>query len=179
MKRLTIVIFALFAALSGAFAQTPLYIVNGTPTEEIASIPPEDIEHVESLPADEQSIARYGDKAAHGVLLITLRYDQPATFGADTSFSDYIARQVTWGDNEPAARVILRYTISPEGRAEVKQELESTDSRFKRRVLKALEQAPAWRPAYKNDTPVESEGVLYVQLPASKQLPRQVELIYR
>lgn len=160
-------------------AQQPLYIVNGTPTEQIASIPPEEIEHVESLPADEQSIARYGAGAAHGVLLITLRYDQAARFQADSSFNNYIARQVTWGEGEPTARVVLRYTISPEGKTQVKQELESTDSRLKRRVLKALGEAPDWLPACKNGQPIESEGVLYVQLPAGKQMPQPVELVIR
>lgn len=63
-------------------AQRPLCIVNGAPTEEdIALIPPEDIERVETLPADEETIARYGAEASNGVILVTLRYDEPARFG--------------------------------------------------------------------------------------------------
>ena len=124
-----------------------------------------DIENVEMLPADEETIARYGDKAANGVMLVTLRYDQSAVFTADSTFSGYIARQVKWGDDEPAARIVLRYTVTPEGDTVVAQELESTDSRLKRRVLKAVAEAPRWTPARKNGTPVESEGILHIQLP--------------
>lgn len=167
------------AALCG-FAQQPLYIVNGTPTDEIASIPPEDIEQVEMLPADEQSVALYGPRASHGVMLITLRYDAPARFEADSlSFGHYIARQVRWDDDEPAARVVLRYKITPEGETVVDSELESTDNRLKRRVLKAVAEAPRWRPAHKNGVPVESEGVLRIQLPEGKRMPRPAELVIR
>ena len=103
MKRYFLFISALLAATLPVAAQQPLYIVNGVETEQIASIPPDDIENVEMLPADEETIARYGDKAANGVMLVTLRYDQSAVFPADSTFSGYIARQVKWGDDEPAA----------------------------------------------------------------------------
>ena len=93
-----------------------MYIVNGVETEEIESIPPDDIENIESLPADEETIARYGEKAANGVILISLRYDKPAIFEAGTTFDEYIAGQVKWDDDEPAARIILRYTVTPEAR---------------------------------------------------------------
>lgn len=178
MKRF-IIFAAALTALITASAQQPLYLVNGTPMERIDAIPPEDIESAEMLPADEETIARYGEKAADGVLLITLRYDRPAVFAADSTFGGYIARQVRWDDDEPAARVILRYKVTPEGRTEVVQELESTDNRLKRRVLKALSEAPAWQPARKNGAPVESEGVLRIQLPEGKALPKPVELVYR
>lgn len=178
MKKLLILLFFCSAVLRTA-AQQPLYIVNGEEREEIRSIPPDDIEHVEALPADEQTIARYGDRAAGGVMLVTLRYDQPAVFSAETSLSEYIASNVTWADDEPVARVILRYTVTPEGKTVVDQELESTDSRLKRRILKALSEAPDWKPATKNGTPVESEGVLRIQLPEGKPMPRPVELVWR
>lgn len=180
MKRSVILLLALLAAtVFPAAAQQPLYIVNGVETDEIASIPPEDIEQVEMLPADEQTIARYGEKASNGVLLVSLRYDEPAAFSADTTFTDYIASRVKWGDDEPAARVVLRYTVTPEGDTVVDEELESTDNRLKRRVLKALAEAPRWRPARKDGRPVASEGVLHIQLPAGKPMPRQVELVWR
>jgi TonB-dependent receptor len=148
--------------------------------EDVAAIPPNDIESTEMLPADEESIERYGEQAAYGVMLVTLRYDQAAVFSADSlSFNNYIARQVKWEEGEPAARVILRYTVTPEGNTLITQELESTDSRLKRRILKAIAEAPCWQPAHKNGTPVESEGVLHVQLPEGKQMPRQVELVWR
>lgn len=179
MKRFIPITAFLLATLLPAAAQHPLYLVNGTPTDRIDAIPPEDIERVESLPADEETIARYGEEASEGVLIITLRYDRPARFAADTTFGGYIARQVRWDDDEPAARVVLRYKVTPEGRAVVMQELESTDNRLKRRVLKAVAEAPHWQPAQKDGTPVASEGVLSIQLPAGKTLPRPVELVYR
>lgn len=174
MKR-SLLLPLLAAALSAA-AQQPLYLVNGrecTP-EAAAALSPSDIETVEELPADEESIARYGERAAEGVILITLRFDTPARFGADTlSFDAYVARQVKWGSDEPAARVVLRYTVTPEGLTEVTQELESTDGRLKRRVLKAVAEAPRWTPALKNGEPVASEGVLTIRLPEGKPLRRE------
>ncbi|WP_308502184.1 energy transducer TonB [uncultured Alistipes sp.] len=187
MKRLTILLLAALAAgllapatiRAAAPKPRPLYIVNGKVTDEIHSIPPEEIEHVEMLPADEETIARYGQQASNGVMLITLRYDQPALFPADTTFGNYIARQVRWEEDEPVARVVLRYTVNEDGSLRVDETLESTDSRLKRRVLKAVEEAPRWQPARKNGKPVASEGVLSIQLPEGRQMPHRVELVYR
>lgn len=115
MKRYALLLYILFLAAAVRAATPrpqPLYIVNGKETSEIRSIPPEDIENVEMLPADEETIARYGQRAAHGVMLITLRYDRPASFPADSAFGSYIARQVRWDESEPTARVVLRYKIT-------------------------------------------------------------------
>lgn len=169
---------ALAAALSAA-AQQPLYLVNGERRDDIASIPPDEIERMEELPADEETIARYGEEAANGVLLITLRFDEAARFTAAESFDAYIARQVAWADDDPVARVVVRYTVTPEGRAVAGEVLQSTDSRLRRRVLKAIAEAPDWLPARKNGAPVASEGVLRCQLPAGQRLPPEVELIWR
>lgn len=119
MKRYALLLYILFLAAAVRAATPrpqPLYIVNGKETSEIRSIPPEDIENVEMLPADE--------------------------------------------------------TV-------VQQELESTDNRLKRRVLKAVAEAPRWHPAQKNGAPVESEGVLSIQLPEGRRMPRQAELVIR
>lgn len=179
MNRLLLACVCCAAILSVA-AQQPLYLVNGTPADDIASIPPDDIELVEELPADEETIARFGPRASNGVILITLRYDEPARFEADSlSFGNYIACRVRWEAHEPAARVVLRYRITAEGQTIVEDELESTDNRLKRRVLKAVEEAPRWRPARKNGRAVESEGVLRIQLPEGKRMPRQIELVIR
>ena len=179
MNRLLLACVCCAATLSVA-AQQPLYFVNGTPADDIASIPPDDIELVEELPADEETLARFGPRASNGVILITLRYDEPARFEADSlSFGNYIARRVRWEAHEPAARVVLRYRITAEGQTVVEDELESTDNRLKRRVLKAVEEAPRWRPARKNGRAVESEGVLRIQLPEGKRMPRQIELVIR
>ncbi len=172
----------MLAVLSVA-AQEPRYIVNGTraTAAEAERIAPRDIELMETLPADDEVIAEYGVEASHGVIVITLRYDTPARFEAagDMSFGDYIASQVKWAEDEPAARVVVRYIVLPDGRAVLDTVLESTDSRLRRRVLKALEEAPKWIPAMKNGTAIESEGVFRVQLPEGKPMPQQFELVIR
>ena len=94
MKRLLLILL-LTSALTAA-AQEPLYLVNGKEVDEISSIPPDDMESVEMLPADEETIARYGEKAYNGVMVVTLRYDTPARFPAGESFDAYIASQVKW-----------------------------------------------------------------------------------
>lgn len=179
MKRLLpLLVLLLFAALHPARAKRPLYLVNGVERSDIGDIPPEEIEHVETLPADEETIARYGEKASNGVMLITLRYDQPAIFSDTTTFDRYIARQVRWEDDEPVARVVLRYTVETDGRTVAGETLQSTDNRLKRRVLKAIEEAPLWRPAQKGGQAIASEGVLHIQLPEGRPMPRRVELVY-
>ena len=132
------------------------------------------------LSADEQTIARYGTEASNGVILITLRYDTPARFPeADGSFNDYISKQTDWDDSLPAARVVLRYKITTDGRTVPTDELEATDRRLRRRVIDAVEKAPRWQPAMRDGKPVESEGVLRVQLPEGKSIPRPLEFIMR
>lgn len=179
MKR--IVLSLLFAGLSsGLRAQQPLYIVNGAPREEIASIPPDDIETIDELPADEESIARYGERASNGVIIISLKYDTPARFEADSlPFEAYVARRAAWADDEPAARVVVRYTIAADGTIVVDRVLESTESRLRRRVLKVLAAAPPWIPATKNGRPIESSGVLRLQLPEGKPMPGEPYLRIR
>ena len=65
------------------------------------------------------------------------------------------ASRVKWADDEPLARIIIRYRITPQGNVEVDQVLESTDNRLKRRVLKALAESPRWLPARKRSTHYE------------------------
>lgn len=161
----------MFFALWTLAAQPPLYIVDGAPRDEIASIASSDIETIEELPADEETIARYGERASGGVILITLKYDAPARFVEGASFADHIADRVAWADDDPVARVVLRYKVTSEGRAVVAEVLESTDGRLKRRVLKAVAEAPCWTPARKNGTPIETEHILRIQLPAGRRMP--------
>ena len=185
MKRYALLLYILFLAAAVRAATPrpqPLYIVNGKETTEIRSIPPEDIENVEMLPADEETIARYGQRAAHGVMLITLRYDRPASFPADSAFGSYIARQVRWDESEPTARVVLRYKITPDGETVVQQELESTDNRLKRRVLKAVaEERRAGRKRRRIEHPA-SRGPAYAAAggaghPLTTPLPKPANLI--
>ena len=176
MKRFLLPLLLVWTLI--ARAQEPLCIVNGTRCADIGSIPPERIERVEQLPADEETIARYGPDAAHGVLLVTLHHDRDAVF-PEGSFRDYVAARTEWNDRQPAARVVVRYRITPEGRTVADRVLESTDGRLRRRVLKAMEQAPVWQPATCNGLPVESGGVLRIELPEGKTLPHETELILR
>ena len=171
MKKQLILLFTLiFTGIFSAAAQDPIYVVNGQVVSDIRNIPPGDIESTEMLPADEQN----------GVILITLRYDTPARFPeADGSFNDYISKQTDWDDSLPAARVVLRYKITTDGRTVPTDELEATDRRLRRRVIDAVEKAPRWQPAMRDGKPVESEGVLRVQLPEGKSIPRPLEFIMR
>ena len=171
MKKQLILLFTLiFTGIFSAAAQDPIYVVNGQVVSDIRNIPPGDIESTEMLPADEQTIARYGTEASNGVILITLRYDTPARFPeADGSFNDYISKQTDWDDSLPAARVVLRYKITTDGRTVPTDELEATDRRLR----------PRWQPAMRDGKPVESEGVLRVQLPEGKSIPRPLEFIMR
>lgn len=172
LSRISATAAAVVLAVSAA-AQTPLYIVNGVETDDIRHIPSSDIESVEELPADEQSVARYGVKANNGVCIVTLRYDAEARFNGGESFSDYVASHVVWGENEETARVVVRYEVDESGRVEVLEILESTDSRLRRRVLKAVAAAPAWEPASKDGRAVASQHILRVQLPAGREMPRE------
>lgn len=113
-----------------ALAQSPLYIVNGREMDDIRAIPPSDIEKIETVEINEESIAKYGTEANHGVIIVTLKYDEPARFQDDSiSYNDYIADRVKWGDNEPVARVAIRYTIGTDGKVTLGDVLESTDNR--------------------------------------------------
>ena len=73
MRRLFIIpLFLLLMAVVPAWGQQPLYIVNGVERTDTSDIDPEIIERIEELPADEESIARYGEKASNGVVFLTL-----------------------------------------------------------------------------------------------------------
>ena len=87
MKKQLILLFTLiFTGIFSAAAQDPIYVVNGQVVSDIRNIPPGDIESTEMLPADEQTIARYGTEASNGVILITLRYDPGPLPGSRRQF---------------------------------------------------------------------------------------------
>lgn len=169
----------LFVSSPDSREQRPLYIVNGVECEDISSIPPDDILSIETLPADEHTIGIYGQRAANGVMLITLREDEGARFPGKVPFGKYIAARVKWDADEPAARVVLRYRISPAGVLSVDEVLESTDNRLRKRVLRAVKEAPVWRPAMKDGKGIASDGILSIQLPEGKPMPRPAELVWR
>ena len=176
MRITTIIITA--AATHGSllsFAQerSPIYIVNGREMSDIKHIPQSDIESIEPLEINDESIARYGNRASNGVIVITLKYDTRAEFEGGKSFEKYISSQVKWSDNEPAARVILRYTVTPEGKVVVGNTIEATDNRLRRKVMTAIASAPKWSPAMRNGKAVASEHILDIRLPKGKEIPEE------
>lgn len=179
--------FLLFAGLlllstSDATAQSrkrlPLYIVNGErmSEEQVKGIHPKDIEDNHLLPADEQTIERYGHEAANGVVVITLRYDTPARFeidGQTTNYSNYIADRVKWDDTDPVTRIIISFKVKPDGTISDNDVLEATDKRLLRRIEKAMAETPRWRPALKDGKGVETTHLLKVTLPKGRTMPRE------
>ena len=174
----------LFLALSApdAAAQSrkrmPLYIVNGErmTEEQVKDINPKDIVDNHLLPADEQTIERYGHEAANGVVVITLRYDTPARFeieGEVTKYSAYIADRVKWDETDPVARIIISFKVKADGSVAEFDVLEATDKRLLRRIEKAMAEAPRWQPALKDGKGVETTHLLKVTLPKGRTMPRE------
>ena len=174
---------------TGAVAQVfthrlPIYIVNGErmTEEEVRSIDPEDILSNELLPADEATIEKYGQDAANGVILITLRYDSEARFevdGEETSFSAYIARQIKWDEMDPVAQVIMTLEVGADGIAREKELLESSDRRLLKRIRTALSEAPRWVAARKDGEGIATEHILRITLPIGSRMPYQRAVIIR
>lgn len=162
--------------------QAPLYIVNGEPMseEQVKDIDPSDIVSNTLLPADEHTIAEYGEAANNGVVVIVLRYDTPPRFevgGEQPGYSRYVGRMVKWdAESDPVARVIIAFRVEADGSVTVRDVLEATDKRLCRRVLKAMEEAPRWQPALKDGEGVATDHVLRITLPEGRTLPREREI---
>ena len=162
--------------------QAPLYIVNGEPMseEQVKDIDPSDIVSNTLLPADEHTIAEYGEAANNGVVVIVLRYDTPPRFevgGEQPGYSRYVGRMVKWdAESDPVARVIIAFRVEADGSVTVRDVLEATDKRLCRRVLKAMEEVPRWQPALKDGEGVATDHVLRITLPEGRTLPREREI---
>lgn len=172
LKHCILVIVALLAVFC-ASAREPLYVVNGEVVASIEGIPHEDIETIDVLPANEDTIAEWGLEASEGVILVRLRYDTPARFLAEgrNNFTDYLATKVKWSASMPAERVSLRIRVATDGRATVSEVLQSTSRQFLKRVAKAIANAPRWSPATRDGNAVESIALVNLQLPQGKELP--------
>lgn len=153
-----------------ARTSSPIYIVNGREMSDIKHIPQSDIESIEPLEINDESIARYGSRASNGVIIITLKYDTKASFEGGKSFEKYIASQVKWAAHEPAARVVLRYMVGTDGKVVVGDIIEATDNRLRRKVLAAIAESPKWTPASRKGQAVESEHILDIRLPEGKEM---------
>lgn len=156
----------------------PLYIVNGKRMSyaDAKEISPRNILSEKMLPADEQTIEKYGAEASNGVVLITLRYDKPARFvldGKEQRYSGYIAQQVKWEDSDPVARVVIAFKVNADGSVSEREVLEASDKRLLRRVQKAMAEAPKWIPAMREGKGVETDHVLRLTLPLGRKMPAE------
>ena len=147
--------------------------------ESVKHIPEKNIEHIDHLPANEESVAKYGERANNGVIIVTLRYDKEAKFTGGKSLVDYVGERVKWPENYGVARFVARYTIEADGSFRLGTILQSTDHQFRKRVLKVLQSLPKLEPATKQGKAVESEYVLAVQLPKGKDMPKEPYIIIR
>lgn len=160
----------------------PLYIVNGKRMSyaDAKEISPRNILSEKMLPADEQTIEKYGAEASNGVVLITLRYDTPARFvldGKEQRYSSYIAQQVKWEDSDPVARVVIAFKVNADGSVSEREVLEASDKRLLRRVQKAMAEAPKWIPAMREGKGVETDHVLRLTLPLGRKMPAEPVII--
>ena len=182
VERFLILHFALcilhFVSAS-AQTQNPLYIVNGMEMESVKHIPEKNIEHIDHLEANEATVAKYGERANNGVIIISLRYDKEAEFTGGKPLVDYVSERVKWPDNYGVARFVARYTIGADGSFQLGTILESTDHQLRKRVIRALQEMPKWHPATKQGKAVESVYVLAVQLPRGKAMPREPYIVIR
>ena len=162
----------------------PLYIVNGRRMsyDDVKDISPRNILTEKMLPVDEQLIAKYGEEASNGVVVMTLRYDEPARFeidGKEERFSNYVAKQVKWEESDPVARVIIAYRVNADGSVSEREVLEASDKRLLRRVQKAVAEAPKWIPALRDDKGVTTDYVLRITLPIGRELPPEPVILIR
>ena len=179
MRHLLLVITLLLGTLTVS-ARGPMYVVNGTIVENIDHIAQEDIERIDHLPADDETIAMWGLGASEGVIIVTLRYDTPAHFssGDIDNFTTYLARNVRWNENMDPARVSLRITIDSEGRATISKVLQATSRQFLKRVEAAIKSSSAWSPAMRDGAAVESTHLINLLLPQGKSLPVERGVIF-
>ena len=168
-----------FASAQAQNRTTPLYIVNGVEMESVKHIPEKNIEYIDHLPANEESVAKYGERANNGVIIVTLRYDKEAQFTGGRTLADYVEERIKWSEHWGVARFVARYTIGTDGEFRLGNVLQSTDHQFRKRVLKVLQSLPKWEPATKQGKAVESDYVLVVQLPKGKELPKEPYVVIR
>ena len=177
VKRLLLFLVGLFAVCS---ASAQLYIVNGEEytAEQMRRIDPERVEHSEQVAINDSIMALYGERAADGVIIVKLKHDAEPRFSVDSlSFREWVEREVAWGNDEPAARVVYHYVVGIDGRARLTELIESTDNRLRQRVVRAVKRSPQWTPAEREGQAVEVEQTLIVELPKGKRMRGKYFLI--
>ena len=134
-----------------------------------------------TLPADDSTIAEWGSAAHEGVIIVTLRYDTPASFNAEgfDNFTLYLANEIKWSESMPAERASLRINVTEEGTVEIVEVLDTTSRQFLKRVTKTIASAPRWQPAMRDGKAIESLQLVNIQLPIGKELPRDPYVVIR
>lgn len=181
MRTVIALLSTLLLSIATLWAREPLYVVNGAIVPSIKHIPHEDIERIDVLPADEDTIAKWGTAASEGVILVTLRYDTPASFshGDYDNFTNYLADHIKWGDTMPTERVSLRIVVTKEGKATISEVLDASSRQLLSCTKRAIDDAPLWQPAMRDGTAVESTHLINLQLPVGKEMPREMVVIIR
>jgi TonB-linked SusC/RagA family outer membrane protein len=75
---------------------TPLYVIDGVPTQNIIDLNPNDVESMQVL-KDAGSASIYGARAANGVIIITTKKGKPGK--VKVTYDGYYGRQVPKGGN--------------------------------------------------------------------------------
>ena len=173
MRLATTILLLLCSAL--AVAQQPLYVVNGRVVDGIVDVPQGDIESIDVLPADDDTIAEWGLAASEGVIVVRLIYDTPAIFSAEgfDNYTSYLASKVKWDDGMPAERVSLRIAIAEDGKVTISEVIDCTSRQFLNRVSKAVDSSPCWQPAVRDGRAISSVHLVNLQLPVGKEMPRE------
>ena len=181
MRIATLILGIILLGIATSSAREPIYVVNGKIVSTIENIPHENIENIDVLPANEETIAIWGTEASEGVIVVTLRYDTPATFTHNdySNFTEYLAHNVKWGEIQPAERVSLRIKVDADGKATIDEVLETTSRPYLKRVSNAIAIAPHWSPATRDGKPVESIHLVNLKLPVNKELPAEHAVIIR
>ena len=176
-----LIILVMLLCFGELYGRGPMYVVGGKIMQSIDHIPQEDIESIDVLPADEETIAKWGADASEGVILVTLRYDINATFSHDgyNNYTEYLGATVKWDTMMPAERVSLRIEVTAEGQATIKEVLESTSKQLLKRVERAINESPLWQPAMRNGIATSSTHLVNLQLPRGKSMQQEMGIIIR
>ncbi len=171
MKQLLLILLTLIAAESYAAMGDPLYIVNGEVVEKskFETLPPDVIKSIDVLNG-EGAVEKYGLRGSEGVIEVTLILDTPPVFADNQTFREYIIKNTKWDNSEDFARVVLKFRLKADCTIELTEVIESTNNRFRKRVLEAFHNAPKWHsPAMNMGKAIDMDMSLRIALPANKR----------
>lgn len=162
----------------------PLFIVDGVIFEDgnIESIHQDDIDRIDVLKG-EQALKEYGERGANGVVRIFTKmraYDVSPVFpGCEglegeeqlncsaKSFLTQVYRNIKYPTSARNANiegmVVVKYTISEEGKVTNARIARKLDEALDAEVLRVIGELPDWKPALKDGKPVAVDLVLPVR----------------